>query len=298
MEKHPHHLPGNDFVHQVYTALQSGGWKNIRDMKIVLMPSRARCKFDKILRLVPYYPDPHSVAIQRAMATYAFLPAFAMKHVQRHPLRFHKLTQDDLEREVQHCQSSSKSADTDDDDDDDDEQTTIGDLGTPGGTAATRIVQAMATYRQQFKGSGNGRSDKTIQAYLTGATWYTSSAMLILEEQHSNDSDLYTAAKAEHDTAVRLRKDFTTNITQALHARRNAYLERLRSSVNTMMFIYIQMYCVPWRRKDAPEVTIHAEEVYIGIQLSYFRQNFISGMKRCLTSQDDFSCPLALIIRT
>ena len=137
----------------------------------VLMPSRARCKFYKILKMVPYYPDPHSATIQRAMATYAFLPAFAMRHVQRHPLRFHKLTQDDLEREVQHWQNSSKSADNDDDDDDD-EQITIGDLGAPRGFAATRIVQVMATYRQQFKGSGTGKSDKTIEAYLTGAAWY------------------------------------------------------------------------------------------------------------------------------
>ena len=121
-----------------------------------------------------------------------------------------------LRGEVLHCQSSSKSADTDDDDDDDDEQTTIGDLDTPAGTAATRIVQVMATYRKQFKGSGNGKSDKTMEAYLTGAAWYLSSAMLILEEQHGKDSDLYTAAKAEHDMAVRLRKDFSRNITQAL----------------------------------------------------------------------------------
>ncbi|MAD60716.1 MAG: hypothetical protein CMH49_04255 [Myxococcales bacterium] len=99
MEKHPP-LPGNNFVQQVCTALESGDWMNIRDMKTVLMPSRARCKFDKILKLVPYYPDTHSVNIQRAMARYAILPAFELKHIQRHPLRFHKLTQDDLEREV------------------------------------------------------------------------------------------------------------------------------------------------------------------------------------------------------
>ena len=149
-------------------------------MKKVLMPSRARCKFYKILKMVPYYPDPHSATIQRAMATYAFLPAFTMRHVQRHPLRFHTLTQDDLEREVQHWQNSSKSADNDDDDD---EQLTIGDLGAPRGFAATRIVQVMATYRQQFKGGGTGRSDKTMEAYLTGAAWYTSSAMVILRQQ-------------------------------------------------------------------------------------------------------------------
>ena len=241
-------------------------------MKKVLMPSRARCKFDKILKMVPYYPDPHSATIQRAMATYAFLPAFAMRHVQRHPLRFHTLTQDDLEREVQHWQNSSKSADNDDDDDDDDddEQITIGDLGAPRGFTATRIVQVMATYRQQFKGGGTGRSDKNIEAYLTGAAWYTSSAMVILEEQHGEDSDLYRAAKAEHDAAVRLRKEFTANISSALHARSNAcgvqsnilpesWLEKVRSSVSTMMFVYIHMYCVPWRRNNAPKVTIYAE---------------------------------------
>ena len=47
----------------------------------------------------------------------------------------------------------------------------------------------MATYRQQFKGSATGRSDYTIRVYLTGAAWYLSSAMLILEEQHDKDSE-------------------------------------------------------------------------------------------------------------
>ena len=92
----------------------------------------------------------------------------------------------------------------------------------------------MATYRQQFKGSGTGKSDYTIRVYLTGAAWYLSSAMLIIEEQNGKDSDLYRAAKAEHAQS---------NVLPEL------YLEMLRSSVSTMMFIYIHMYCVPpWRR--------------------------------------------------
>ena len=55
--------------------------------------------------------------------------------------------------------------------------------------------------QQHFKGSGNGKSDKTIEAYLTGAAWYLSSAMVILRQQHGNDSRLYTAAKEEHGIA-------------------------------------------------------------------------------------------------
>ena len=45
------------------------------------------------------------------------------------------------------------------------------------------------------------------------------------------------------------------------------WLEKVRSSVSTMTLIYIHMYCVPWRRKNAPNVTIHAQEVYMGMCL-------------------------------
>ena len=75
--------------------------------------------------------------------------------------------------------------------------------------------------------------------------------------------------------STELRKEFTFNMSQAKHARSDtcgapsnmlpeSWLEK---SVSTMTLIYIHMYCVPWRRKNAPNVTIHAQEVYMGMCL-------------------------------
>ena len=76
--------------------------------------------------------------------------------------------------------------------------------------------------------------------------------------------------------STELRKEFTFNMSQAKHARSDTcgapsnirgWKRSGAVSAPTLTLIYIHMYCVPWRRKNAPNVTIHAQEVYMGMCL-------------------------------
>ena len=99
--------------------------------------------------------------------------------------------------------------------------------------------------------------------------------MVILEQQHGKYSEVYRAEQLRRSTFTQglYGKHFRRlNTTRTEEYMRRAihnilpepYLEKVTTSVSTMMFIYIYMYCVPWgrnkpymRRKSTWEYNSH-----------------------------------------
>ena len=125
-----------------------------------------------------------------------------------------------------------------------------------------------------------------------GATcwwWYLHSDMGILQEQHGKDTDLYRAPsigrarQGKCACARTSRQAFRRHFT---HGVKDMHLQKLRTSVSTMMmFSYIHMYCVSWRRNKP----------YRG---KPFTRIPVQVRKRCLSYRDESSCPLVMTMGT
>ena len=87
-------------------------------------------------------------------------------------------------------------------------------FGTSNGATANHATEVMLTWRALWNGDGPTLL-KTTEAYATGAAWFLSAALNILQTQYDDDNHpALRQVRQEHQIAKQLRQHATQQIAQ------------------------------------------------------------------------------------